>query len=97
MLFSPGKIPLLISLFGAHLIRLLRKHRENITGEGIITLDPAYNEQVTFVTMCALNFVSLDHGSGVHRWNIRLKDIFSDLVVRGQLSTFHINLTRVGF
>ena len=34
--------------------------------------------------MCALNFVSLDHGSGVHRWNIRLRDIFSD-VVFGQI------------
>lgn len=44
----------------------------------------AEDEQVTFVVQCAIQLVLLDHNYGVHKWNIRVKDIYVDLPVRAQ-------------
>ena len=62
-------------------MRLLLKHVANNPKKVIRVLDPTEDEQILFVTMCALNFVSLDHGSGVHLWNIRIKNILAGLPV----------------
>lgn len=62
-------------------MRFLLKHVANDSKEMMKILDHTYDKQVTFVTLCALIYVTLDHGSGVHRWNIRVKDILSNLPV----------------
>ena len=59
----------------------LLKHVANDLKEMIKILDHIYDKQVTFVTLCAFIYVTLDHGAGVHRWNIRVKDILSYLPV----------------
>lgn len=56
------------------------RRREQPEGDHEV-LDQAEDEQITFVIMCALNLVLLDHGAGVHRWNIRVKDILANLPV----------------
>lgn len=57
------------------------KQVANDLKEMIKVLNHIYDQQVTFVALCAMIYVTLDHGSGVHQWNIRVKNILSNLPV----------------